>query len=207
MFKQIPLDYSFDALEPFIDELTMFTHYTKHHRAYTDNLNAALEKAPVFAGRSIDYILRNLDKIEDSTLRTTFRNDGGGFYNHNLYFWTLSPRAKKVPTGALHEKILSTFGSVEHLKEQLTSAAEEQFGSGWAWLSTNASGDLQISTSSNQDNPLMVSDEWTPILGIDVWEHAYYLKYKNLREDYLKAFWEVLDWAKVSALYNSLTNN
>jgi Fe-Mn family superoxide dismutase len=205
MFKQIELNYQLNELEPSIDELTMITHYTKHHAAYTNNLNAALEKAAAFADRSIEYILNNLDQIEDPALRTALRNNGGGFYNHNLYFGTLSPKAEKAPSGALSEKILATFGSLDALKEKLTAAAASQFGSGWAWLSTNAAGDLQVSASPNQDNPLMASSEWTPILGIDVWEHAYYLKYKNVRADYLKAFWEVLDWAKVTALYSDLT--
>lgn len=206
MFKQIQLHYQFNELEPFIDELTMITHYTKHHSAYTHNLNTALEKAPAFADSSIEEVLRNLDKVEDPALRTTLRNNGGGFYNHNLYFGLLSPKAEKAPRGALNEKILSTFGSLEELKAKLTATAAGQFGSGWAWLSANPSGELQVSSAPNQDNPLMASSEWTPILGIDVWEHAYYLKYKNLRVDYLQAFWEVLDWAKVSALYDALTH-
>ncbi len=201
MFKQIELAYDFNTLEPYIDELTMKTHYTKHHAAYTNNLNAAIEKSPELSGKTIEELLRNVDSITDLALRMAIRNNGGGFYNHNLYFGTLSPSGSKEPGGELKNQIIESFENVENLKDKLLAAAAMQFGSGWAWVSTDKAGKLQISATANQDNPLMKDGLLTPILGIDVWEHAYYLKYKNLRIDYIKAFWEVLDWNKVNKRY------
>ncbi len=201
MFKQIELAYDFNTLEPYIDELTMKTHYTKHHAAYTNNLNAAIEKSPELSGKTIEELLRNVDSITDLALRMAIRNNGGGFYNHNLYFDTLSLSGSKEPDGELKNQIIESFESVENLKDKLSAAAAMQFGSGWAWVSTDKAGKLQISATANQDNPLMKDGLLTPILGIDVWEHAYYLKYKNLRIDYIKAFWEVLDWNKVNKRY------
>lgn len=201
MFKQIQLAYDFSALEPHIDEVTMITHYTKHHAAYTNNLNAALEKVPELADKSIEEILVNLSAVKDAATQTAIRNNGGGYYNHNLYFGILSPQAAKEPEGKLAEQILKTFGGLEPLKEKLTAAAMGRFGSGWAWLCADASGALKVSSSPNQDNPLMEGGGFIPILAIDVWEHAYYLKYKNLRADYLKAFWQVLDWKEVEKLF------
>ncbi|MDF2594893.1 MAG: superoxide dismutase [Clostridia bacterium] len=203
MFKQIELAYDFKALEPYIDEVTMTTHYSKHHAAYTSNLNAAVEKTPEASGKTVEEILSRLDNILDPALRTAIRNNGGGFYNHNLYFGILSPNGSKEPSGALHQQITATFDSVESLKDKLSAAALSQFGSGWAWLATDKAGKLQISSTPNQDNPFMKEGSLTPILCIDVWEHAYYLKYKNLRADYIKAFWEVLDWHKVAELYEA----
>lgn len=202
MLKQIELSYDFKALEPHIDELTMITHYTKHHAAYTNNLNAALEKDPALAGKSIEMLLKDLPFIADEGLRTAIRNNGGGFYNHNLYFGTLSPNGGD-PGGALLKQINADFGSLDALKEKATAAAIGRFGSGWAWVITDASGKLAVSSSPNQDNPLMEGKGLVPILGIDVWEHAYYLKYKNLRADYVKAFWNVVDWAAVNKLYEA----
>ncbi len=202
MLKQIELTYDFKALEPHIDELTMVTHYTKHHAAYTNNLNAALEKDSALSGKSIEAILTDLSAIADEGLRTAIRNNGGGFYNHNLYFGTLSPNGGD-PDGALLKQINADFGSIDALKEKATAAAIGRFGSGWAWVSTDASGKLMVSSSPNQDNPLMEGKGLIPILGIDVWEHAYYLKYKNLRADYVKAFWNVVDWAAVNKLYDA----
>lgn len=201
MFTKIKLDYSFEALEPHIDTLTMETHYGKHHATYTANLNAAVEKAGV-ADMPIEELLTKLDTIADEAQRTALRNNGGGFYNHNLYFENFSPDAAHVPEGKLAEQIDRQFGSVDALKEELSKAAMGQFGSGWAWLSVNASGELRVEKSLNQDNPLMSGDGWRPILALDVWEHAYYLKYKNLRADYIKAFFEVLDWKKVERKYD-----
>lgn len=202
MLKQIELKYNFDALEPYIDELTMTTHYTKHHATYTNNLNAALEKVPELSTSSIEDILRKLPDIPDEALRTAIRNNGGGFYNHNLYFETLLPGGSKHPEGDLAKRIEQDFGDVDTLKEKLTAAAATRFGSGWAWLSTNNKGELKVSSSPNQDNPIMESiGEWVPILGIDVWEHAYYLKYKNLRADYIKAFLEAVNWDVVAEHY------
>ncbi|NLM41952.1 MAG: superoxide dismutase [Firmicutes bacterium] len=202
MFEQVKLSYDFAALEPHIDELTMQTHYGKHHAAYTNNLNGALEKLPDLAGKSIEEILTNLETITDPALRTTVRNNGGGYYNHNLYFQILSPQGGQPPQGRLAEQIQADFGSFEELVQRLTATAASVFGSGWAWLSKDPSGKLVITSTPNQDNPLMThGGQLTPILGIDVWEHAYYLKYKNVRADYLKAIFNVLDWAEVARLY------
>lgn len=201
MYKQIELNYNFNALEPYIDELTMNTHYSKHHAAYTNNLNSAIDKLPKLKDASIEDVLKNLGDISDESLRTAVRNNGGGYYNHNLYFAIIRPGGSNKPTGELADKIDKEFGSYDSLKEKLTSAAAGRFGSGWAWLSANKSGDLQVSSSPNQDNPLMDDKGWTPILGIDVWEHAYYLKYKNLRGDYISAFFDVLNWDEVAANY------
>lgn len=202
MFKQSELNYNFNALEPHIDELTMITHYTKHHAAYTNNLNAAIEKLPELSDKSIEDIFKKLPDISDPVLKAAITNNGGGFYNHNLYFTTLSPEGGGKPEGKLADQIEKDFGSFEALKEKLSAAAAARFGSGWAWLSANKNGDLKVSSTPNQDNPFMEdSGEWTPILGIDVWEHAYYLKYKNLRADYIKAFFEVTDWKEVAKNY------
>lgn len=202
MFEQIKLAYGYNALEPYIDELTMQTHYTKHHAAYTNNLNAAIEKSPALHGKSIEEVFASLDKAPDEATKTAIRNNGGGFYNHNLYFDIMSPNPQKAPDGKLAEQIDKDFGSVDALKEKLSALAAGRFGSGWAWLSVKKGGGLEASSSPNQDNPLIEGKGSVPIIGIDVWEHAYYLKYKNLRPDYVKAFWEVLDWAKVGELYN-----
>lgn len=201
MFKQIELNYNFNALEPHIDELTMNTHYSKHHAAYTNNLNGAIEKLPELKGASIEDVLKKLSDISDESLRAAVRNNGGGYYNHNLYFASLKPGGNNKPSGDLASRIDKDFGSFDSLKEKLTSAAVGRFGSGWAWLSANKNGELQVSSSPNQDNPIMDNNGWTPILGIDVWEHAYYLKYKNLRADYIKAFFQVVDWKAVADNY------
>lgn len=207
MFKQVELKYDFNALEPHIDELTMVTHYTKHHAAYTNNLNTALEKSPELSGKSIEGIFTSLSDIADEAQKNSIRNNGGGFYNHNLYFSTLSPNGGGEPEGELAEQIEKDFGSFDTLKERLSQAAATRFGSGWAWLSANKDGALQVSSSPNQDNPIMeTKGEWVPILGIDVWEHAYYLKYKNLRADYIKSFFEVLDWKEVASNYKKARN-
>lgn len=203
MFKQNELKYNFNALEPHIDELTMITHYTKHHAAYTNNLNAALEKLPDSSGKSIEEIFTKLPEVSDAALKTAITNNGGGFYNHNLYFSTLSPNGGGKPDGKLAEQINKDFGDFNSLKEKLSAAAATRFGSGWAWLSANKNGDLKVSSTPNQDNPFIESlGEWTPLLGIDVWEHAYYLKYKNLRVDYINAFFEVVDWKEVANNYS-----
>ena len=202
MFSQYSLPYDFGKLEPHIDKLTMETHYTKHHAGYTNNLNAAVEKDSSLANKSIEQILGNLDSISDTNLRTAVRNNGGGFYNHNLYFSTIAPNGAKKPTGKLDESIKKDFGSLDSLKDAMSKAALSRFGSGWAFLSVNKDGKLTVASYPNQDNPLMDKKGDKPILGIDVWEHAYYLKYKNLRGDYVKAFWDVVDWDAVGALFN-----
>jgi Fe-Mn family superoxide dismutase len=148
--------------------------------------------------------MKKLSDISDDSLRTAVRNNGGGYYNHNLYFASLKPGGSKKPTGELASKIDKEFGGFDTLKEKLTSVAVGRFGSGWAWLSANKNGDLQVSSSPNQDNPIMDDNGWTPIFGIDVWEHAYYLKYKNLRGDYINAFFEVLNWDEVASNYDKI---
>ena len=203
MFEQQKLGYSYDALEPFLDALTMETHYSKHHAAYTKNLNAALENAGIRPD-SIEKLLSSLDEISDEAVRKAVRNNGGGFYNHNIYFQSLSPEKHQEPVGKLADAIRTQLGGTDNVKEELSALAVSLFGSGWAWLSANPDGKLQLSSSANQDNPLMEGEGFVPILAIDVWEHAYYLKYKNLRADYVKAFWEVLDWEKVSESYEKL---
>jgi Fe-Mn family superoxide dismutase len=202
MFEQAKLTYDFNALEPHIDELTMQTHYGKHHAAYTNNLNSALERLPELQGKSIEDILINLDSISDASLQKAVRNNGGGFYNHNLYFGTLSPNGGMEPQGDLGNQIKNDFGSFDELKKTLTAQAAAVFGSGWAWLSTDKDGKLTVTSTPNQDNPLMThGGKLTPIFGIDVWEHAYYLKYKNVRADYVNAIFNVVDWDKVAELY------
>ncbi len=202
MYTQIQSPYEYNALEPHIDALTMETHYTKHHATYTKNLNEAAEKAGV-ANKEIGALLSSLDDISDEGLRKAIRNNGGGFYNHNLYFGTMSPSGGGEPTGALGSALASAFGDYASFRDKLSAAAIGQFGSGWGWLSTDRSGNLAISGSPNQDNPLMEGKGRIPILGIDVWEHAYYLKYKNLRADYVKAFFNVINWKAVADNYDS----
>ena len=203
MFEQIKLPYATDALEPYIDQLTVETHHGKHHATYTKTFNELAEKAGM-ADLSAEELLASLDKVGDATLRQGLKNQGGGFYNHNLYFEMFSPSPAKAPTGKLAQAIDDTFGGLDALKEQLTTAATTQFGSGWAWLSTDKSGKLVVSKTANQDNPISEGTGMIPLVALDVWEHAYYLKYKNLRPDYIKAFFEVLDWAKVSARYEEI---
>ena len=200
MFEQVKLDYAFDALEPHIDTMTMETHYGKHHATYTKNFNDAVEKAGL-GGKSVEEILSSLSSVSDEALRNALQNNGGGFYNHNLYFSVMSPKKGTKPSPALAEAINRDFGSLEKLIESLQNLALGQFGSGWAFLSVGKEGKLYATKAANQNNPFMEEGQHTPILGIDVWEHAYYLRYKNLRGDYLKNFFEVLDWEKVSANY------
>ena len=203
MFEQIKLPYATDALEPYIDQLTVETHHGKHHATYTKTFNELAEKAGM-ADLSAEELLASLDKVGDASLRQGLKNQGGGYYNHNLYFEMFSPSPAKAPTGKLAQAIDDTFGGLDALKEQLTTAATTQFGSGWAWLSTDKSGKLAVTKTANQDNPISEGTGVIPLVALDVWEHAYYLKYKNLRPDYIKAFFEVLDWAKVSARYDQI---
>ena len=199
MFQQCTLNFSYDALEPHIDALTVETHHGKHHATYTKNLNDAAEKAGV-ADKDITELLASLDSI-DEAYRTAIRNNGGGFYNHNLYFETISPNGGGTPDGKLGDKINETFGSFDAFKEKISALAIGQFGSGWAWLSVAKDGSLVLSSSSNQDNPISLGTGNIPIMCIDVWEHAYYLKYKNLRGDYVKELFEVIDWKLVGEKY------
>ena len=191
------LPYATDALEPHIDKLTMEIHHGKHHQAYVTNLNKALEGKPE-ADSSIEDIITNISKFPPAV-----RNNGGGHYNHSLFWTLLSPNGGGEPTGALADAINSTFGSFDELKTKVSDAGATRFGSGWAWLIVTADKKLAVTSTPNQDSPLMDIAEvkGTPILGIDVWEHAYYLKYQNLRPAYLTAIWNVINWAKVSELY------
>ena len=200
MFEQVKLDYAFDALEPHIDTMTMETHYGKHHATYTKNFNDAVAKAGL-SGKSVEEILSSLSSVSDEALRNALQNNGGGFYNHNLYFSVMSPKKGTKPSPALAEAINRDFGSLENLVETLQNLALGQFGSGWAFLSVDKEGKLYATKAANQNNPFREEGQQTRILGIDVWEHAYYLRYKNLRGDYLKNFFEVLDWEKVSENY------
>ncbi len=203
MFEQVKLTYDVNGLEPQIDQLTIETHYGKHHATYTKTFNELAEKAGL-AGKSAEEILGSLDSVADETLRKGLRNQGGGYYNHNLYFSTLAPAttAAKVPTGKLAEAIDRDLGGLEAAIDALSKAAAGQFGSGWSFLSVDKDGKLYVTASPNQDNPISEGTGRTPILALDVWEHAYYLKYRNLRPDYIKAFWEILDWKVVSDLYD-----
>ena len=202
-FTQVKLEYGYDALEPVLDTLTMETHYGKHHATYTATLNKLLEEAGA-AGKfsTIEELLAGLSQIDEAK-RTAIRNNAGGYYNHNLYFTTLAPLSENVhePAGALAEQINKQFGSLEKLKEELKGLALSQFGSGWAWLSKAPDGSLVTSKSLNQDNPISEGSGNTPIFCIDVWEHAYYLKYKNLRAAYVDELFSIVNWAKVSELY------
>ena len=191
------LSYATDALEPHIDKLTMEIHHGKHHQAYVTNLNKALEGKPE-ADSSIEDIIKNISKFAPAV-----RNNGGGHYNHSLFWTLLSPNGGGEPTGALAAAITSTFGSIADLKTKINEAGATRFGSGWAWLVVTADKKLVVSSTPNQDNPLMDIAEvkGTPILGIDVWEHAYYLKYQNRRPDYLAGIWSVINWAHVAELY------
>ncbi len=190
-----PLPYDYAALEPHIDAQTMQIHHGKHHQAYVTNLNAALDKHPALHGHSLDELLKNLAAVPDD-IRMAVRNNGGGHWNHTFFWNLMAPNAGGAPTGALAEAIASSFGSFDAFKEKFAAAGMGRFGSGWAWLVDNG-GSLEIMSTPNQDNPLM--DGRKAILGVDVWEHAYYLKYQNRRADYLAAFWNVVNWSAVAA--------
>ncbi len=197
-FELPKLPYAFDALEPNIDAKTMEIHHDKHHQGYTNNLNAAIEGTDM-DGKSIENILTNLDMNNKAV-----RNNGGGFYNHSLFWKVMSPKGGGKPSGDLAKAIDDAFGSFDAFKEKFSTAAKTQFGSGWAWLCVHKGGKVEVCSTPNQDNPLMPKTGCggTPILGLDVWEHAYYLKYQNKRPDYVGAFWNVINWDEVSANYN-----
>jgi Fe-Mn family superoxide dismutase len=187
-----PLPYDFDALEPTIDEETMRLHHGKHHQAYVDNVNKALEGTE-WADRPLDDLMRNFDRLPEDR-RAAARNNGGGHWNHSFFWQIMKPKGGGEPSGALDEAIRSTFGDSDELKAQVNDAGVKRFGSGWTWLVADG-GNLTVVSTPNQDNPVM--DGKTPILGIDVWEHAYYLKYRNRRPDYLAAWWDVVNWDEV----------
>ncbi len=196
-FELPALDYAYNALEPHIDARTMEIHHSKHHQAYVTNLNNAIAGTDA-EGLSIEDICRNISKYAPAV-----RNNGGGHYNHSLFWKLMAPGKGGVPTGALGDAITSTFGSFDAFKEKFAAAATTRFGSGWGWLIKNAEGKLEVTSTPNQDNPLMdIADvKGTPLLGIDVWEHAYYLNYQNRRPDYIAAFWNVINWDAVAARF------
>jgi len=190
-----PLPYDYTALEPHIDEQTMHLHHDKHHQAYVDKLNAALEKYPELADKSVEELVRDLGSIPED-IRPAVRNNGGGHLNHTMFWEIMGPNGGGEPTGAIGEAITAAFGSFEDFKKQFNDAGVARFGSGWVWLVKDSSGSLKIVSTPNQDNP--VTDGQTPILGNDVWEHAYYLKYQNKRPDYLAAWWNTVNWDEIN---------
>ena len=197
MNYQLPnLPYAYDALEPYIDAQTMIIHHTKHHQAYVDNLNGALAKHPEVE-LNLEALLKNLDNVP-ADIRNVVRNNGGGVFNHNLFWTVLAPARGQTPSGALLEAIAKAFGSLDNFKAEFETAAKTRFGSGWAWLIVDAEKNLKVVSTPNQDTPL---NEGTPILNLDVWEHAYYLKYQNRRPEYVGNFWNVVNWDEVERLY------
>ena len=192
-----PLPYPSDALEPHIDKQTMEIHHGKHHQAYVNNLNAALEKHPDLQSKSAEDLIKHLSTVPED-IRTAVRNNGGGHVNHTMFWQIMGPNAGGAPTGAIADAINSSFGSFDSFKEQFAKAGVGRFGSGWAWL-IDTGGKLSIESTANQDSPIMESKK--AILGLDVWEHAYYLKYQNRRPDYISAWWNVVNWAEVARLY------
>jgi Fe-Mn family superoxide dismutase len=197
------LPYAYDALEPYIDAQTMEIHHGKHHAAYVSNLNAALAKHPELESKSLDDLIKNLKSIPED-IRTAVRNNGGGHWNHTFFWNVMGKHSDAQPKGDLADAIKKDFGSFEQFQEKFTNAGATRFGSGWAWLLVNGQGGLSVVSTPNQDNPLMDIAEvsGTPILGVDVWEHAYYLKYQNRRPEYLKAFFNIINWDVVSENYS-----
>lgn len=199
--KLMELPYDYTALEPHIDAKTMEIHHSRHHNTYVTNLNNAVEPFTELHGKSLDELLANgLNDVPES-IRTAVRNHGGGVWNHNLFWKTMSPKGGGEPVGKVSEEITRKFGSFSEFKDKLTKAAVSQFGSGWGWLVLAKSGGLEVISSANQDTPL--SDGHFPLLNVDVWEHAYYLKYQNKRPDYVSAWWNVINWKAVEELYRS----
>ena len=199
-FTLPPLPYDYSALEPHIDAQTMQIHHTKHHQTYITNLNNALKDHPDLHGKTLEQLLTNLDAIPEA-IRTVVRNNGGGHYNHSLFWQIMGPGGGGAPTGPVGDAITAELGGFAAFNEAFTKAGLTRFGSGWAWLSVGKDGKLAVSSSPNQDSPLM--DGATPILGNDVWEHAYYLKYQNRRPDYMAAWFETINWAEVNRRYQA----
>ena len=195
-FTLPPLPYAPEALEPHIDAATMKVHHGGHHQAYVNNLNKALESAPDLANKSVEELLANNLSAVPENIRTAVRNNGGGHANHSMFWVIMGPNAGGAPTGDIATQLNNAFGSYEGFKEKFTAAATTRFGSGWAWLIRGADGGLQVTSSANQDSPLMERN--TPILGLDVWEHAYYLKYQNRRPEYINAWYNVINWNEVN---------
>jgi len=195
------LTYATDSLEPYIDQRTMEIHHGKHHAAYVANLNKALESAPELEGQSLEQLLANDCSAVPEGIRTAVRNNGGGHFNHTLFWEILSGNAGGEPVGGLATEIDATFGSFDEFKSRFAAAAVTRFGSGWAWLARNGSGDLEVFSTANQDGPVMVGKY--PIIGLDVWEHAYYLNYQNRRPDYVSAWWSVVNWEEAERRFRS----
>ncbi len=193
-----PLPYAYNALEPHIDEQTMQIHHDKHHAAYVTNLNAALEKEPSLQNKSIEELISSIDSVPEG-IRTAVRNNGGGHANHTMFWEIMGPNGGGQPTGAIADAITKTFGSFDSLKEEFNKAATTRFGSGWAWLVVNG-GKLEVTSTPNQDNPMMEGK--TALFGLDVWEHAYYLKYQNRRPEYISAWWNTINWDAVNERYS-----
>lgn len=202
-FKQSPLSYNYGALEPYIDSATMYIHYNFHHASYTSKLNSALEKYPELYKKDILDLLGNLDELP-SDIQSVVRNNGGGYYNHNLFWALMAPAGTSTISSVLAEKLIANFGSVNAFKQEFENAAANRFGSGWAWLVKEPNGKLTISSSANQDGPYLADSKvkGKPVLTLDVWEHAYYLKYQNKRASYISAFWNVVNWHEVEKLIN-----
>lgn len=198
-FELPELPYDYNALEPHIDEETMRLHHDKHHATYVKNANAALEKHPELAEKSVEELLKDIDSVPED-IRTAIRNNAGGHANHAMFWELLSPNGGGEPTGAIKDAIENAFGSFQEFQEKFNAAATGRFGSGWAWLVV-ADGKLEVTSTANQDSPLMEGK--TPVLGLDVWEHAYYLKYRNVRADYISAFWNVVNWEEVNKRFEA----
>jgi len=192
--------YAFDALEPYIDKMTMEIHHGKHHNAYVTNLNKALESAPALAGKTVEELLASNCAIVPENIRTAVRNNGGGHINHSMFWKIMGPGAGGAPVGNLAQAIVGTFGSFESFKEKFGQAAATRFGSGWAWL-LRSGGKLEITSTANQDSPVMEGK--CAVMGLDVWEHAYYLKYQNRRPDYIAAWWNVVNWKAIEDRFNA----
>lgn len=199
-FEVPPLPYAYDALEPYIDEETMHLHHDKHHAAYVNNLNNALASYPDLQGKSAEDLIKNLNSLPEA-IRTAVRNNGGGHVNHTMFWQIMGPNGGGDPQGAFAEEIKNTFGSLDGLKTAFNDAGVKRFGSGWTWLVRASTGELQVVSTANQDNPM--SDGQSPIMGNDVWEHAYYLKYQNRRPEYLTAWWNVINWDEVTRRYEA----
>jgi superoxide dismutase, Fe-Mn family len=202
MYALPQLQYEYAALEPHIDARTMEIHHTKHHQTYVDKLNAAVEKYPDLQAMGVEELLRNIDKVPQE-IKTAVQNHGGGHANHSLFWTIITPASTLKPEGALARVIDATFGSFEKFAEEFNAAATNRFGSGWAWLVMNKEQKLQVTSTANQDSPLMEGN--TPILGLDVWEHAYYLNYQNRRPDYITAFWNIVNWTEVSHRFEAVS--
>jgi len=200
-FTLPPLPYPSDALEPHIDKMTMEIHHGKHHNAYVTNLNKAVDAAPTMTGKTIEELLANNCALVPDSIRGAVRNNGGGHVNHSMFWEIMGPKAGGQPSGSLASAIASTFGSFDAFKEKFAAAGVGRFGSGWAWLVRDAAGKLDLFSTANQDSPLMEGKY--PIMGLDVWEHAYYLKYQNRRPDYIAAWWNVVNWTAVEKRYTS----